>query len=110
MIDNDYRLPSYIPPSDNRVIPGLDIDSLPPQIAASLKYTVDNGDFATTPENYSMGKSTNGTNGETSKQAAQNRGWVETPEARSPPANGVYEMLAMDCEMVGPFVATRGYS
>nr|XP_018265795.1 uncharacterized protein I303_02169 [Kwoniella dejecticola CBS 10117]OBR87953.1 hypothetical protein I303_02169 [Kwoniella dejecticola CBS 10117] len=29
MIDNDYPLPSYISPSDNPIIPGLDLNTLP---------------------------------------------------------------------------------
>ena len=100
MLDNDYRLPSYLDPdSDIRTIPGLDINDVSAELAALLRHKEERGEMTAVPESYSMA-SKNGTNG---RQRLNDDGWVETPEATGPPpdgASGHYPILAMDCEMV----------
>lgn len=81
MIDNGYNLPSYIQAGDRIIIPGRP-----------------------TPVNGTG----NGAVAGPSKLPSEDRvdprplkdGWVETPEAQGPPADGRWPVLSMDCEMV----------
>lgn len=81
MIDNGYNLPSYIQAGDRIIIPG--------------RPTSVNG-------------TGNGAVAGPSKLPSEDRvdprplkdGWVETPEAQGPPADGRWPVLSMDCEMV----------
>lgn len=105
MLDNDYRLPSYIDPSsDVRVIPGLDSSALGPELSALLKHKEDHGDMTSVPVTYSMSSR----NGEKKNglKSGDEGSWVETAEATSPPPgsdHAAYPILAMDCEMVRPY-------
>ncbi|WVF70114.1 hypothetical protein IAT40_004902 [Kwoniella sp. CBS 6097] len=103
MIDNDYALPSYISPSDTPVIPGLDLSSLPPSLAAALSGTGGPSDVHLDVGLGGTGTSMNGNGSGSNSRGKGNRRddpWVETPEAKGMPANGKYPILAMDCEMV----------
>jgi RNA exonuclease 1 len=105
MLDNDYRLPSYIKPSDIPIIPGMDLGSLPPDLAAVLRRTggeVDgNGELGIAEESYAVNPLR-----DTAKSKEADKGWVEIGEAVGMPENGMYPVLAIDCEMVG--VGTTG--
>lgn len=106
MIDNDYRLPSYLSPSDRPVVPGLDIHSLPQASADLLRsgatassdlhgdgvaeMATNTSDFASNRAKAHAGKSDDG--------------WLETPEATDSPSEGRYPILAIDCEMVSELV------
>ncbi|ORY25328.1 hypothetical protein BCR39DRAFT_544313 [Naematelia encephala] len=100
MIDNDYKLPSYIAPSDQRIIPGLRPGTLAPEIESVLNgppslSTSIVPDSSHTADVTSMnGSSLARLNGHSED------GWVETPEATDVPENGLYPVLAIDCEMV----------
>jgi RNA exonuclease 1 len=95
MLDNDYRLPSYIEPSSTPIIPGVDIASLPEALRDLLTRQRDVPEFT---EEEAM----NGNGGYPSKLTKGDDGWIETPEATGPPLDGVYPVLSIDCEMVGP--------
>ena len=96
MLDNDYRLPSYVDPdSEVRVIPGLDTSSLKPELAALLSHKEDTSEMTAIPESYSMASK----NGE-GKVKAYDELWVETAKSSVAPVSGQYPILAMDCEMV----------
>ena len=103
MLDNDYRLPSYIAPSDTRNIPGLDRSKLPEELAEILDFRQGEPELGAQPESYEMTgkKSLVDANGESKSDDDE---WVETPEATAPPvggSNGLYPVMAIDCEMVG---------
>ncbi|WVQ83395.1 hypothetical protein IAT38_005536 [Cryptococcus sp. DSM 104549] len=96
MLDNDYRLPSYLPHSDKVVVPGVDRSLLPDHILAALDPGTADGELA---EEAAM----RGGGGENFKQGKGNKRpdeWVETPRATGPPKDGKYPVLAIDCEMV----------
>ena len=93
MLDNDYRLPSYIEASSTPIIPGVDIATLPEALRDLLTNQRDVPEFT---EEEAM----NGNGGYPSKFTAGDDGWIETPEATDPPSNGVYPVLSIDCEMV----------
>ena len=103
MLDNDYRLPSYIAPSDTRNIPGLDRSKLPEELAEILDFRQGESELGAQPESYEMAgkKSLVDANGEAKSDDDE---WVETSEATAPPAggsHGLYPVMAIDCEMVG---------
>lgn len=93
MIDNDYRLPSYIDAADTPVIPGVDIAALP----AALRDLLTNQRMV--PE-LAEEEAMNGNGGYPSKLTKGEDGWIETPEATGPPPDGQYPVLSIDCEMV----------
>jgi len=95
MLDNDYRLPSYIEPSSTPIIPGVDIATLPEALRELLTNQRDVPEFT---EEEAM----NGNGAYPSKFTPGDDGWIETPEATGPPADGVYPVLSIDCEMVCP--------
>ncbi|WRT65068.1 uncharacterized protein IL334_002010 [Kwoniella shivajii] len=100
MIDNDYPIPSYISPSDSPIIPGLDLSTLPPSLAAALSGPIGGPgdvhlDIGLGGSTTSMGNSSNGKKGNRREDA-----WVESPQAKGPPEDGKWPILAMDCEMV----------
>jgi RNA exonuclease 1 len=95
MLDNDYRLPSYIEASDTPVIPGVDLATMPEAIRELLTRQRIVPEFS---EEEAMNG--NGNGNYPSKLTAGDDGWVETPEATEPPADGVYPVLSIDCEMV----------
>ncbi|WVR04385.1 hypothetical protein IAU60_001387 [Kwoniella sp. DSM 27419] len=97
MIDNDYSLPSYVPMSDTPYIPGLDISSLPPSLAAALSGPSGAGDVHL---DVGLGGSSTSMNGNRGKRNRRDDPWVETAQAIGPPSDGRYPVLAMDCEMV----------
>lgn len=102
MLDNDYRLPSYIAPSDTRCIPGLDRGKLRPELASLLDHGENGAEMGALPDSYSMTK--NGTDGVLEGIKKQDEtDWVETAEATEPPSgglDGLYPIMALDCEMV----------
>lgn len=104
MIDNDYRLPTYISPSDHPSIPGVGTKDLPEKVAAVLGRPI--GDVAAdveVPPSTSSMTSNGKANGEVDRQRGNlngGEGWVETPRAEGPPPDGLYPVLAVDCEMV----------
>ena len=101
MLDNDYRLPSYISPSDTRTIPGLDRKKIHADLATVLDHREGGGEIGAQPESYSM-PGRNGATGPDGLPIKKNDDdeWVETPRAESSPPGGLYPILAMDCEMV----------
>lgn len=99
MIDNDYRLPSYIEPADTPVIPGVDLSTMPEALRALLTKEL------TVPD-MSEEEALNGNGGYPSKLTHGDGGWIETPEATGPPPDGEYRVLSIDCEMVGRHVQT----
>jgi RNA exonuclease 1 len=106
MLDNDYRLPSYLAPSDTRCIPGLDRSKLQAELAEILDYRQGESELGAQPESYDMAgkKSLAGADGDANSDDDE---WVETPEATAPPPgglHGLYPVMAIDCEMVGLFV------
>ncbi|CAD6570359.1 MAG: hypothetical protein TREMPRED_005740 [Tremellales sp. Tagirdzhanova-0007] len=109
MIDNDYRLPSYVSSSDKPSIPELngalpldDPAVHPERSAEDTKRT----DLTQSPLTSSVSGNvlvnmTN--NGDVDRQKGNVRGhegWVETPQANGPPLDVFYPVLAIDCEMV----------
>jgi len=104
MIDNDYRLPFYISSSDHPIIPGVDPTDLPGDLAELLERS--NGkpgiDLEVPPSTTSM--TPNGKpNCDVDRQRGNvtgHEGWLETPKAEGPPPDGMYPVLAIDCEMV----------
>ena len=104
MLDCDYRLPSYITPSDKRQIPGIDMNRLSPQLELLLNQGAVNSDTTDTqvvPDSYQMTHRSNGSTADVGPDGRiSDEGWVETPEAKGQPFGGVYPVLAMDCEMV----------
>lgn len=100
MVDNDYRLPSYIDAAgsgDTPVIPGVDLDSLPEAIRNLLTRS------RTEPIDFSEEEAMNGRSSVyPSKLTQGDDGWIETPEAIGPPPDGQYPLLSIDCEMVCP--------
>jgi RNA exonuclease 1 len=97
MLDNDYRLPSYIEASSTPTIPGVDIASLPEALRDLLTKERDIPEFT---EEEAM----NGNGAYPSKFTKGDDGWIETPEATGPPLDGVYPVLSIDCEMVSPLL------
>lgn len=93
MLDNDYRLPSYLEASDTPVIPGVDLATMPDAIRELLTRQRTVAEFT---EEEAM----NGNRGYPSKLTTGDDGWVETPEATGPPPDGKYPVLSIDCEMV----------
>lgn len=93
MIDNDYRLPSYIEAGDTPIIPGVNIASLPEALRDLLTNRRNVPELA---EEEAM----NGNGAYPSKLTQGDDGWIETPEAIGPPADGHYPVLSIDCEMV----------
>ena len=100
MLDNDYNLPSYIPPSNHHHIPGLDPKSLPSDLAELLSAHRVDGDFEIAPDSYTITRQSMSMNGAASKRSGAEEEWVETPQAVDSPTGGSYPVLAMDCEMV----------
>lgn len=100
MIDNDYRLPSYISPSDRPVIPGLRMDDLPEELAELLK--AGPGAGGDVNGEGPIETATNASNFGSKRVVSSHteKGWLETPEAKEPPPEGKYPILAIDCEMV----------
>jgi hypothetical protein len=96
MLDNDYRLPSYIEASSTPIIPGVNIATLPEALRELLTKQRDVPEF--TEEEAMNGSG----GGYPSKFTAGDDGWIETPEATGPPSSGVYPVLSIDCEMVSP--------
>jgi hypothetical protein len=101
MLDNDYRLPSYIEASSTPIIPGVDIATLPEALRELLTKQRDVPEFT---EEEAM----NGNGGYPSKFTAGDDGWIETPEATGPPSDGVYPVLSIDCEMVSHSTSAQG--
>ncbi|WWC87181.1 uncharacterized protein L201_002067 [Kwoniella dendrophila CBS 6074] len=98
MIDNDYPLPSYISPSDLPIIPGLDLSTLPPSIQSVLSASINGtGDIHV---DVGIGGSTTSMSNSRGKGNRRDDPWVETSRADSPPQDGKWPVLAMDCEMV----------
>ncbi|WVQ77877.1 hypothetical protein IAR50_007580 [Cryptococcus sp. DSM 104548] len=91
MIDNDYQLPAYIRPSDVPIIPGLDLETITKELPIPLP-SQDGSAWSAIGVGSMQGKHPKGNRRE--------GGWVETPEAQGPPADGKYPILALDCEMV----------
>lgn len=91
MIENDYRLPSYISPGERVIIPGLKESDLPEALQKPGGAENDKGtDDLVDPPKVQTGKAVvNGSSG-----------WPETTEATGPPEGGRYPVLAIDCEMV----------
>ena len=99
MIDNDYRLPTYIHASDVPQIPGIRRTAEDPVAEIEDGLGIDLEVSAASTSISVNGKP----NGEVDRQKGNvngGQGWVETPEAISPPADGLYPVLAIDCEMV----------
>lgn len=96
MIDNDYRLPSYMTAGDGVFIPGLKKDEVPSEVKILAGQEVD-GEAV----EIKVGGVVPVAN------ARDGKGWVETPAAKGKPADGKYPVLAMDCEMVGFSSTTR---
>ena len=96
MIDNDYRLPSYLSPSDSVMIPGLPLEQYPEDVKRYLRERASRSwDEEETAKNAI--KQTPQGNGHL---ASSDDGWVQTPEASNPAVNGRYPILAIDCEMI----------
>lgn len=97
MIDNDYNIPSYLPHVDRRVVPGLDRSIIPDQSNSLLSSLSEVEDIRVRDESERLTgmDSTRSTKGNT-----REGGWVETSPAEGPPKDGIYPILAMDCEMV----------
>ncbi|KIR50845.1 RNA exonuclease 1 [Cryptococcus gattii Ru294] len=97
MIDNDYNIPSYLPHVDRRVVPGLDRSMIPDQSNILLSSLSEIEDIRVRDESERLTgiDSTRSTKGNT-----REGGWVETSPAEGPPKNGIYPILAIDCEMV----------
>lgn len=104
MLDNDYRLPTYLSASDHLSLPMLNGGTVPQDISALLDRAAGKGgvDLEVPPAQASL--NANGkTNGEVDRQKGNvngHEGWIETPKAAGPPADGQYPVLAIDCEMV----------
>lgn len=81
MVENDYRLPSYVPGGNKPFIPGLQ-----------------NGHDSLL--NGSQGSVTVEEDPHEGVARAPDDGWVEVAAATGPPSGGRYPLLAMDCEMV----------
>jgi RNA exonuclease 1 len=91
MIENDYRLPSYISSGDRVVIPGLKENELPEELKKLGGAENDKGtDDLVEPPKVQTGKAVANGSG----------GWPETSEAIGRPEGGRYPVLAIDCEMV----------
>ena len=82
MLDNDYRLPSYLVPGDEVTIPGYPLAEWPMAVRQCLG---EMGDEETATN--ALKSTTNG-----------HDEWFETPAASSPPEK--FSVLAIDCEMV----------
>lgn len=97
MIDNDYNIPSYLPHVDGRVIPGLDRSMIPDKsnLFLSSLSEVENIKLRDESGRVIGMDSTRNTKGNT-----REGGWVETSPAQGPPKDGIYPILAIDCEMV----------
>ena len=109
MIDNDYRLPSYVSSSDRLVIPEVHGAGPPDDLAVSPKRPAEekNGTNMTEPpllSSVARNGTVNGTHNRVVDRQKGNvmghEGWVETPQANGPPEDGFYPVLAIDCEMV----------
>jgi hypothetical protein len=105
MIDNDYRLPSYISPSDRPIIPGLNYDDLPGPLADLLRGNASSStdplpETATNSTDFKRNLANSSSSGSGSGSKSDD-GWLETPEAIGSPEGGKYPILAIDCEMVG---------
>lgn len=90
MIDNDYRLPSYMSAGDSIVIPGLKKHEIP----VAVKTLADGDGLDDMASGLKVGGAV------PVADAKDGSGWIETPEADGPPGVGRYPVLAMDCEMV----------
>jgi RNA exonuclease 1 len=114
IIDNDYRLPSYVSPSspsDELAIPrtnGTDTSEDGPPLSDRPAAIIE-PEFVVPPSTISMTA-----NGRPNVQVDRQRGnvnghegWVETPKAEGPPPDGLYPVLAIDCEMVSSLLRTR---
>ena len=103
MIDNDYRLPSYLLASDHLSIPKVNgvNDS---EVSKLLERSTGEAAIDLHLPTPSTPVTANGkTNGEIDRQRGNVNGherWIETPKAEGPPPEGVYPVLAIDCEMV----------
>jgi RNA exonuclease 1 len=109
MLDNDYKLPSYIAPSDTRAIPGLDRNAIHAELATVLDHREGGGEIGAQPESYSM-PGRNGATGPDGLPIKKNDEdeWVETAQAEGSPEGGLYPILAMDCEMVSGCLRVSG--
>jgi RNA exonuclease 1 len=101
MIDNDYRVPSYVSPSDAAPIPEVVKRGLPAELLSLLaceetEATEAEGEIEGPPPSAAL---PNGDGKGTAKW--KDEGWVETPPADQPPVDGQWKVLAVDCEMVG---------
>ncbi|OXG10615.1 RNA exonuclease 1 [Cryptococcus neoformans Tu401-1] len=97
MIDNDYNIPSYLPHVDGRIVPGLDKSMIPDKsnLFLSSLSEVENIKLRDESRSFTGMDSTRNTKGNT-----REGGWVETSPAQGPPKDGIYPILAIDCEMV----------
>lgn len=97
MIDNDYNIPSYLPHVDGRIVPGLDKSMIPDKsnLFLSSLSEVENIKLRDESRSFTGMDSTRNTKGN-----AREGGWVETSPAQGPPKDGIYPILAIDCEMV----------
>jgi RNA exonuclease 1 len=102
---NGYQLPSYVELGDGPFIPG----ELPEELVEVVK-SGRRANGAAPGEVVSTGVSVAPVSRpvEVDQLGRRRRGnvrgaegWVETPEAKGQPQNGVYPVLAIDCEMVG---------
>jgi RNA exonuclease 1 len=101
MIDNDYRLPSYLAPSNASPIPEVARQGLSGELIAMLSHQTLEADGELEVHATSALSTTDAVdekmNGNTDE------GWVETPSAKGPPDDGRWKILALDCEMVSDY-------
>ncbi|GFZ49104.1 hypothetical protein JCM24511_06854 [Saitozyma sp. JCM 24511] len=100
MIDNDYRVPSYVSPSDAAPIPEVVKRGLPAELLSLLaceetEAAETEGEIEGPPPSAAL---PNGDGKGTTKW--KDEGWAETPQADQPPVDGQWKVLAVDCEMV----------
>nr|ODN81413.1 RNA exonuclease 1 [Cryptococcus depauperatus CBS 7841] len=98
MIDNNYSLPSYLPKGNSIVIPGSEKWQLPEQLMQKLSGSHDAPSIDSLSANSGAVAITN--SAKSVKGNTRKGDWVETAEAQNPPDNGIYPVLAIDCEMV----------
>lgn len=105
LVDNGYKLPSYVEASDRVFVPG----EMPERDAAILAKAREiemgvqgpsAGALAVAAPNNAKMVVVNEVGQRTRGNVRAEEGWVETPRAQGPPPGGEYPVLAIDCEMV----------
>ncbi|KAK4689800.1 RNA exonuclease, partial [Tremellales sp. Uapishka_1] len=104
MLENDYKLPSYLEASDIPQIPG--------EVPEKLKEVLEKahaGDAEKAGLDFSLPSASGsgsavrnayGANGQRERGNVRGEeGWIETKQAEGPPPGGVYPVLGIDCEM-----------